>query len=104
MFGADVKVPYSDAFESKVIAIDYDETFSLDPILFLKIISLFRKANFDVICCTFRAESQKDEGFELLELNGVPCYFTAGVKKSVYLKDKGISVSVWIDDDPSSII
>lgn len=98
-------IPFSKAFENKkTVSIDYDETFNIDPILFLKVISLFQKAGFNVICCTFRYEEEKDDGFELLINAGVKCYFTGRIKKEKYLKAKGIDVDIWIDDDPSSII
>lgn len=105
MFGEDVEIPFSDAFEkTKIVSIDYDETFNLNPILFLKIIDLFKKSGFKVICCTFRSESERDEGFDILENNNVKCYFTNQVSKNEYLKSKGINVGIWIDDDPYSIV
>lgn len=105
MFGEDVKVPFSDAFErKKTVSIDYDETFNVDPILFLKIIDLFRKSGFNVICCTVRSNHEREEGFDILENNGVKCYFTNHVQKNEYLKNEGINVDIWIDDDPASII
>ena len=105
MFGTLGKLPFSDSFESKkVISIDYDETFSLDISLFLNIAQLFKSAGFDVICCTCRNIKFKDEKLKLIEDSGIKCYFTSGKAKKSYLENKGIVVSVWIDDDPKTIL
>lgn len=105
MFSTLDKVPFSDSFENKkVISIDYDETFSLDVNLFLNVAKLLKSAGFDVICCTCRNIKFKDEKLQFIEDSGIKCYFTSGKSKKEYLLKRGIVVSVWIDDDPQTII
>lgn len=105
MFSTLDKLPFSDSFEEKkVISIDYDETFSLNIDLFLNAAKLFESAGFKVICCTCRNSKFKDEKLQFIEDSGIECYFTSGMAKKDFLLKQGIVVSVWIDDDPKTII
>jgi hypothetical protein len=105
MFSTLDKLPFSDCFEDKkVISIDYDETFSLDINVFLNVAKLFESAGFKVICCTCRNKKFKDEKLQFIEDSGIECYFTSGIAKREYLLKRGIIVSIWIDDDPKTII
>lgn len=88
----------------KVVSIDYDHTFSTDPITWLKVINILRKSNFNVICCTSRYPNESPEDFDILKKNDVKCYFTSREAKKDFLERQGINVDIWIDDEPYGIL
>lgn len=82
------------------IAIDWDGTISADPQTFHKVAALFAAAGHHVVVCTGRAfPPTGPEGGELI----VPTYCTAGQAKAEYMREQGVHVDIWIDDDPLSI-
>lgn len=81
------------------VAIDYDYTYTLNPQLFYNIAQLFADCNFDVHIVTFRSATAPIEHDTKL-----PVYYTDGIAKDRYMKSKGISIDVWIDDSPIDIV
>ncbi len=87
-----------------LIAIDFDDTFTEDPILWTSFIRFAQRRGHDVICVTMRFKS---EGAEVVSaLNGIvsDIHFTGRVAKRPFLTSIGISPDVWIDDEPMWII
>lgn len=86
-----------------LIAIDYDETYTLDEYFWDTFINFAIGRNHEVICVTCRYEH---EGNPVKKSIGkhVPIYFTGRKAKKPYLKAKGIFPDVWIDDAPHWIL
>jgi len=88
-----------------IIALDFDETYNLDPVLFGTIASVFQEHGHQVILATYRHPTiDYDPLFLRLEKQGVQVYCTDGKAKKKFLEDLGISVAIWIDDNPKSIL
>lgn len=81
----------------QIFAIDYDRTYTAAPTVWDTFIYAARIAGHRVLICTGRA-------FAPTELRqDIEVYCTAGQAKRDFLRDLGIAVNVWIDDDPESI-
>ena len=86
-----------------LICIDYDQTYSADPELWIPFIKLAQERGHEVICVTMRHER---EGKQLIDTIGKYCkiIYTARFAKLKFLLDVGISPDIWIDDTPFWII
>jgi len=83
------------------VALDYDETYTLDPLVWDKIIKLLINEGHHVYCVTKRYESIADDIKLALD---IPIIFVAkGVAKLQAVRLKGIKIDIWIDDKPQSI-
>ena len=82
----------------QTFAIDYDGTYAAAPALWGQFIAAARLAGHRVLICTGRAFAP------VILPNDLEVHCTAGQAKRDYLADLGISVDVWIDDDPASVI
>lgn len=85
-----------------IVAIDYDKTYTVDPVLFDQIIKLFQSNGHTVVCITLRPPIM---GEEVLNSIGklVAVLFTSGKMKREYAEENGISVDIWVDDMPEMI-
>jgi hypothetical protein len=84
------------------VSLDYDDTYSLDPKTWDKIINILLKANHNVYCVTKRYEHLADDIKEALD---IPIIFVPkGKSKGLEVFNRGIKIDVWIDDKPLSII
>jgi hypothetical protein len=81
------------------ISLDYDNTYTADPILWQQFLGLAKIRNHPVIICTFRAPSHRLESPPA----GIPVYYTAGEAKKPYMEKQGIKVDIWLDDEPFRI-
>lgn len=83
------------------IALDYDKTFTADPMLWLAFVQLARESGHEVAIVTFRRpdrEGGNDRVHRDAKLLGVKVFFAAGrPKAAVYDAD------IWIDDFPALI-
>ena len=82
----------------QTFAIDYDGTYAAEPALWGQFIEAARLAGHRVLICTGRAFAP------VILPNDLEVHCAAGQAKRDYLADLGISVDVWIDDDPASVI
>lgn len=83
------------------VSIDYDDTYSLDPKVWDKIINILQKANHNVYCVTKRYEHLADDIKQSLN---IPIIFVPkGKSKSLEVRHRGIKIDIWIDDKPLSI-
>ena len=71
------------------IAIDFDETLTLDAGLWRGFIDACRAVGHHVICVTARRDTDENH-----------TYFTGLGSKVEFMKAREIKVDVWIDDDP----
>lgn len=87
-----------------IIALDFDETYTLDPDFWDEFICHSEAGGHKVILATYRHETlDADPLLDHLKDWEIECYFTDGKAKRPFLKDLGIEVDVWIDDNPFSI-
>ena len=87
-----------------IIALDFDKTYDSDPDTFNYLIDTFQAMRHEVILATYRhPEYDYHPLFADLEDMGVEIYCTDGKAKKPFLEKLGISVDIWIDDNPNSI-
>ena len=87
------------------ISIDYDNTYTKDPEMWLSIISLIQLRGHNVYCVTFRHEHEcKDIDQRLIDLCNGKLIATGRKAKFDYTYNiLGIDFDIWIDDDPCTI-
>ena len=88
-----------------IIALDYDGTYSRDPMLWDRFIRDCKASGHLIILATMRYEN----GIEDVELKRifepmeVRLIFTGRKAKESFLADLGIFPKIWIDDNPSTV-
>lgn len=90
--------------KKKILAIDYDKTYTLDPAMWNKFIKDAQKRGFRVMCVTMRGPEDKDEGVKRVEKVVDKLVFTCRKAKRPYLEKMGIIPDVWVDDKPEYIL
>jgi hypothetical protein len=81
------------------IALDYDGTFTADPLLWTTFVHIARQHGHEVVCVTMRHPA---EGIECAPFDAV--IYTGRKAKKSFMEAIGCSVDVWIDDSPVWII
>lgn len=86
-----------------LIAIDYDDTFTLAPQAWRAVIAVLRACGHEVIGATSRRNTAENRN-EVED--GFPCavVYCNHNAKAEHLKKLGIVPDVWIDDNPWSIV
>lgn len=88
-----------------IVAIDFDETITTNPPLWLSIMNIMRNAGWDVIVVTYRKPDADPHELFFLQQQGFRIYFTGQVGKRKWLWERQrISPDIWIDDSPESIL
>jgi acid phosphatase class B len=90
------------------ISIDFDDTYTRDPILWNEFIHTAQAAGHKVYCVTARGETYPDEVTEVHSTIGQlvgqeNCIFTGGKQKRQFCLNRNVHISVWIDDMPEAI-
>ena len=86
-----------------LIALDYDDTYSTDPELWLAFVTSALARGHRVEVATMRAPHEhEDLDPRLVAL--IPVNFCNGVAKKLALARKGIYPNIWIDDRPDWIV
>jgi hypothetical protein len=89
------------------IAIDYDDTFTADPVFWAKFIGKAREFGHlpMIVTCRHNTPETLHHIDEHLEEHGcmVPVFMSSLVAKRPYMEDRGINVDIWIDDKPESV-
>jgi len=82
-----------------IISLDYDKTYTEDPELWDRFISDSIKSGHSVVCVTMRT---REEGADIIKSLGhqIPIYFTARRAKLLFMREQGVVIDVWIDDNP----
>lgn len=88
-----------------IISVDFDNTYTNDPVTFNKVIKIFQDAGHTVVCVTFRTPAM---GADVLRTIGSligkdNCFFSSGELKKPFMEAQGIEVDIWIDDMPEII-
>ena len=87
-----------------IIAIDYDNTYTADPVTFEKVIALFQAAGHTVVCVTGRSDDGVMDVPVSNSIGKLVSVVFAGMEwKAVAARKQGYNVSVWIDDIPGMI-
>lgn len=84
-----------------IIALDFDQTYTEDPVLFTQFAAMARKAGHTVVVATMRHPAEG--GDVRKELGWLPIYFTGRKAKRAFLAAEGVHPDVWIDDNPAWI-
>ena len=89
-----------DNIKSKYIAIDWDNTISVDQYFFLQLIKKLQQAGFIPFVCTLRSPDKKNlqEIRKILDETKIAIYITDGKPKRQYMRKLGVKVHLWIDD------
>lgn len=89
------------------LSIDFDDTYTRDPILWDEFITRAQERGHTVYCITAREPIKqfKDEVYESIGLlvGKDNCLFTNAMAKAKYAFEKGVFIDVWIDDLPSNV-
>lgn len=81
------------------IALDYDDTFTKDPIFWREFIDQVQLNDHEVMIVTYR-----DKDLPIDHELPIPVFYTGYFAKRQYMKEQGIDIDVWIDDWPESIL
>lgn len=86
-----------------IIAIDFDDTYTQDPELWLGFIEQAQARGHRVICATMRTRAEGENIDQRLK-DAVEIVYTYRMAKQRILQNKGIFPNVWIDDSPMWIL
>ncbi len=76
-----------------IIALDYDKTWTADPILWENFAASALRRGHQVLCMTMR---RPDEAIEI----PIQIIYTSRRAKADYAKEIGLKIDIWIDDSP----
>lgn len=86
-----------------IIAIDFDQTYTADRVMWNDIIRTMQKYNHTVLCVTCRPEWDITGMGDIARLIGWEnVYFTDNEAKIPYMEGKS-HVDIWIDDTPATV-
>jgi hypothetical protein len=85
------------------IALDFDDTYTRDPVMWDQFISLVQSRGHDIRIVTFRKRSMNDAALDYLATK-MPVIFTEFTQKRAFTNKMGWIVDVWIDDSPEFIV
>jgi hypothetical protein len=87
-----------------IVSLDYDNTFTADPVAWRFVVAALNARGHAVICVTARNETPTNREVLKHELpNGVQVVFAGEQPKEVAAIKHGYLVDVWIDDRPDRI-
>lgn len=88
---------------SKVVGVDFDETISDSPIAWLKVMASLEQSGYRVVVVTWRTPQTYPEDLQFLVDRGYKIYYTSFKAKRQYMREQGVEVSIWIDDNPWAV-
>jgi len=88
----------------KIIAFDYDDTISSAPLTFLEVMLQFEKIGWQCVVVTYRQPDCSPEDLDFLREKGYKVYFTGQIGKEAFMLAEGVSVDIWVDDSPQTVI
>lgn len=95
---------YDDQWEKrKVVGVDFDETISDNPIAWLKVMASLEQSGYQVVVVTWRSPQTYPEDLQFLVDKGYKIYYTSFKAKRPYMKEQGVPISIWIDDNPWAV-
>src|SRR5688572_571493 len=88
----------------QTINLDYDDTFTTDPIFWRRFAEDALNCGKTILCICARRESvESRKELEFAYPKGVLIYFTGHNPKKKFAEDRGIKVDIWIDNNPSAL-
>jgi hypothetical protein len=87
-----------------LIALDFDDTYTRDPVTWDRFIILMQTAGHRIICVTMRSKAEGAQVHEALDPFDVPIFFTNRAAKKPFMNELSVNVDVWIDDNPFWIL
>ena len=92
----------------RTFAIDYDGTFTADPVLWSQFVSIARKQGHRFFMVTARRDTSEniDQINTHLDEYGCPmCVICTSLASKIYTcEQRGIKIDIWIDDDPTTLV
>ncbi len=86
------------------IGLDFDETYTLDPMFWDQFIQLAEGCGHVVVVVTCRRNTPENREVLDVALDGRAAIFTDLGSKVLKMNHLGLPVDVWIDDDPACVI
>jgi hypothetical protein len=87
-----------------LIAIDFDETLTMDAGLWRGFVDLCAAGEHRIVCVTARRDTDdnRETISEWMESHGISLrvFFTGLGSKTDFMEKRGMKVDIWIDDDP----
>lgn len=81
------------------IGLDFDKTYTLDPVFWDEFVSLARRKGHEVYCVTSREDNPKNRSE--VQVGGVTVIFCGFASKLWHTKHTlNLVIDVWVDDDP----
>jgi hypothetical protein len=88
-----------------IVSIDFDDTFTADPVAWTAIIKLLQDASHTVVCVTGRDNTPISVNQITHALpEGIPIVFAGSDPKNDAAIREGFNVDVWIDDRPLRVM
>ena len=84
------------------IALDFDDCYTRDPVLFTEFINYARERGHEVHIVTMRQADDKPE-LEALISSATSIHTTNLNAKRPFMEDRGIDIDIWIDDRPEYV-
>lgn len=92
----------------KTFGLDYDGTFTADPVLWSQFVSIARAAGHRFFMVTARRDTEENNAQIDADLDHYECQmrviFTGLASKIYTCEQRGIKIDIWIDDDPTSLV
>lgn len=85
------------------IALDYDDTYTLDPIAWSAFILMMRQRHHNVYLVSWRTPEETSPDIEKIRVELTDVIFTSRKAKFYFVEKLGINIHVWIDDNPWAI-
>lgn len=85
------------------LALDFDDTYTRDPIFWDIFIASAKLYGHDIRIVTFRKRTMTDPALDYLSLT-IPVIYTEYEQKRSFTNKIGWMVDVWIDDSPEFIV
>lgn len=90
------------------IALDFDDTFTADPVLWGNFIKSAKLRGHQVFCVTARRESEENIDTINAQFDHwgcqIPIFFCNLASKLDQMEGRGIKIDIWIDDSPFAIV
>jgi acid phosphatase class B len=87
-----------------VLSLDFDETYTRDPLLWDNFIKMARHRGHKVYVVTMRYERESLQVTDALKDKVDGIFFTGRKAKYDFMIEQGIIVNVWVDDMPWFIL
>lgn len=106
------EVPPLHKISNKIIAIDYDDTLSISPPMWMEIIPMLQVFGFEVCIVTYRSDVSYAWGYGTFDNSDMQwaidicdnVIFTNGKSKRNFCAQHDIYPLIWIDDTPEAIV